>query len=243
VLAKDLAYYRAHFREAVQKDGVICLECGAIFKYLPGHLCKHGLSSEEYRAKWGYNRTTPLERLSTRRKKRRNALAMKLGSLAPRDSHEKALKARRGRPSPYRPERRLETTEAARARVAAGFRRAEQKAQENTRRIPRPKSGFQFSKEDHKVLSLRNRGLWPSEIALLLGLQIQSVRWRLERLRKAGFTFLPPTAPRPIPHRKATDHEILAFAKSGLSIPEIAAKVGISVPTAHRRIKRLTERG
>ena len=56
MLAKDLAYYRAHFREAVQKDGVICLECGAIFKYLPGHLCKHGLSSEEYRAKWGYHR-------------------------------------------------------------------------------------------------------------------------------------------------------------------------------------------
>jgi hypothetical protein len=30
VLAKELAYYRDHFREAVQKDGVICLECGAI---------------------------------------------------------------------------------------------------------------------------------------------------------------------------------------------------------------------
>jgi predicted transcriptional regulator len=50
VLAKELAYYRTHFREAVQKDGVICLECGSIFKYLPGHLCKHNLSSEEYRA-------------------------------------------------------------------------------------------------------------------------------------------------------------------------------------------------
>jgi predicted transcriptional regulator len=74
VLAKELAYYRAHFREAVQKDGVICLECEVIFKYLAGHLCKHNLSSEEYRAKWGYNRTTPLERLSTRRKKRRNAI-------------------------------------------------------------------------------------------------------------------------------------------------------------------------
>jgi predicted transcriptional regulator len=81
VSAKELAYYRAHFREAVQKDGVICLECGAIFKYLPGHLCKHSLSSHEYRAKWGYNRTTPLERLATRRKKRRNALRMKFGSL------------------------------------------------------------------------------------------------------------------------------------------------------------------
>jgi ROS/MUCR transcriptional regulator protein len=84
VLAKELAYYRAHFREAVQKDGVICLECGAIFKYLPGHLCKHNLSSDEYKAKWGYNRTTPLETLSTRRKKRRNAIAMKFWTLTPR---------------------------------------------------------------------------------------------------------------------------------------------------------------
>jgi ROS/MUCR transcriptional regulator protein len=40
VSGKELTYYRAHFREAIQKDGVICLECGAIFKYLPGHLCK-----------------------------------------------------------------------------------------------------------------------------------------------------------------------------------------------------------
>ena len=48
MFTKELAYYRAHFREAVQRDGVICLECGAIFKYLPGHLCKHKLSSHEY---------------------------------------------------------------------------------------------------------------------------------------------------------------------------------------------------
>jgi predicted transcriptional regulator len=50
-------------------DGVICLECGAVFKRLPGHLCKHNLSSD-YKAKWGYNRTTPLETLSTRKKKK-----------------------------------------------------------------------------------------------------------------------------------------------------------------------------
>ena len=92
MLSQELAYYRAHFREAVQKDGVICLERGSIFKYLPGHLCKHNLSSDEYKAKWGYNRTTPLERLWTRRKKRRNTLSMKLGSLCPRGSLEKVIK-------------------------------------------------------------------------------------------------------------------------------------------------------
>ena len=94
MLVKELAYYRTHFREAVQKDGVICLECGAIFKYLPAHLCKHNL--------WGYNRTTPLERLSTRRKKQSTALSMKLGSLSPRGSLERAIKASQGCAWPYR---------------------------------------------------------------------------------------------------------------------------------------------
>jgi DNA-directed RNA polymerase specialized sigma24 family protein len=124
----------------------------SLFKYLPDHLCKHNLTSEEYRAKWEYNRTTPLERLITRRKKRRNALEIELGSLAPRDAHEKALKARRGHGLPYRPERRLVGTEAA-------------------------------------------------------------------------------------------DDEVLTLARSGLSIPEIAAKVGMATPTVHKRIKRLQERG
>jgi DNA-binding MarR family transcriptional regulator len=237
MLAKELAYYRAHFREAVQKDGVICLECGAIFKYLPGHLCKHNLSSEEYRVKWGYNRTTPLERLITRRKKRRNALRMKFGSLAPRDAHEKATKARRGHGLPYRPERRLVTTEAARARVAADFRRMEQS------QVTRPKDGLELSKEDHKVLSLRKRGFWPSEIAAVLRITVHSVTYRLERLKKAGFTFSQRTVPRPIPHRKVTDEEILTLARSGLSIPEIAARLGMSMPNAHRRIKRFTREG
>jgi hypothetical protein len=118
VLAKELAYYRAHFREAIQKDGVICLECGAIFRRLAGHLCKHNLTSDEYKAKWGYNRTTPLEILSTRRKKRRTAIAMKLWTLTPHDSQQKATKAMRGHRWPYRPERRLIQTEAARARLA-----------------------------------------------------------------------------------------------------------------------------
>jgi ROS/MUCR transcriptional regulator protein len=234
VLAKELAYYRAHFREAVQKDGVICLECGSTFKYLPGHLYKHKLSSDEYRAKWGYNRTTPLERLITRRKKKRNAIAMKFGSLAPRDAHQKATKARRGHGLPYRPERRLVTTETARTRVAASFRRVEQ------RHLTAPRDGLALSKEDRQVLSLRNRGLWPSEIAVLLRMPVRSVDYRLERLKKAGFTFSPPTGPRPIPHRKVTDDELLNLARSGLSIPEIAVKLGMGMANAHRRIKRLS---
>jgi hypothetical protein len=71
------------------------------------------------------------------------------------------------------------------------------------------------SKDDHKILSLRNRGLWPVEIASILGIRVQSVRYRLERLGKERFTFPPPTGPRPIPHRKVTDDNLLTLARSG----------------------------
>jgi hypothetical protein len=227
---------------------VICLECGAIFKYLPGHLCKHNLSSEEYRAKWGYNRTTPLERLITRRKKRRNALAMKLWRLTPRNAYQKGVKARRGHGSPYRPERRLIDTEAARARVATGFQRAESQARKFQTRPKRwpalgLESNFQPSKQDRRILSFRNRGLWPIEIASLVGIGVELVHHRLGQLKRKGVNLRPLTRPRPLPHRKVTDDEVLTWVKSGLSIPEIAAKVGIAVSSVHRRIKRLQGRG
>jgi hypothetical protein len=247
VSSKELAYYRAHFREAVQKDSVICLECGLTFKSLPQHLGKHELSSHEYRAKWGYNRTTPLERLSTRRKKRRNALAMKFAQLSPRSSLQKATKAIRGRPWPYRPEARLNQTEAARARLAVSFRLAKLKPKSKSHRHLRPSaptaaSRFKTSGKDLKIVSLRRKGLWASQIASRLRIDVRSVLCRLQRLRQRGFTIPRPISPRPHPLRKVNDKEILALVREGLSLPEIAAKVGISTPNAHRRIKRLTER-
>jgi DNA-binding CsgD family transcriptional regulator len=239
------------FGRPFKKDGVICLECGSMFKYLPGHLCKHNLSSHEYRAKWGYNRTTPLEGLSTRRKKRRNAIAMKFGAMTPSNAHQKATKARQGHGLPYRPERRLIDTEAARARLATGFRRTGQRVRSRvgtsdgigSHRYIRSRSNgdLKLSKEDHKILALRKKGRWPSEIAALLGIGLQSVRYRLDRLKNVGFTFSPRTAPRPIPHRKVTNDELLTLARSGLSIPEIATRLGMGMANAHRRIKRLTE--
>ncbi len=244
MLAKELAYYRAHFREAVQKEGIICLECGSILKALAQHLVKHQLSSAEYKAKWGYNRTTPLERLITRRKKRRHAFAMKLWRLTPRGAHLKASKARQRLHLTYRPERRLADTEAARAKLAAGFRRAKLRVRRFQTRTERPRrfrfnSNFHTSKEDRKILSLRNKGLWPTEIAPLLGIRVKLVHYRLYLLKKNGFALRPPTRPRPSPRRKVTDDKVLMLVRSGLSMREIAAKVGVSVPAVYRRIKRL----
>jgi predicted transcriptional regulator len=57
---------------SLQKNKVICLECGQEFKMLsPKHLKSHGLTSREYRVKYGFSLRQPLcaKSLSERRKK------------------------------------------------------------------------------------------------------------------------------------------------------------------------------
>lgn len=68
------------------------------------------------------------------------------------------------------------------------------------------------------------------------------VHLRLQELKKAGFTIPRVTIPRPNPLRKVSDEKILALAQSGLSIPEIAGKVGIATNNVWKRIKHLSKR-
>jgi len=58
--------------KSLQKNKVICLECGQEFKMLsPKHLKSHGLTSREYRVKYGFSLRQPLcaKALSDKRKK------------------------------------------------------------------------------------------------------------------------------------------------------------------------------
>lgn len=58
--------------KSIQKNKIVCLECGQEFKMLsPKHLKSHGLTGREYRAKWGLSLRQPLcaKSLSDRRKK------------------------------------------------------------------------------------------------------------------------------------------------------------------------------
>lgn len=59
--------------KSIRKNKIICLECGAEFKQLTnGHLKEHGLTTKEYRKKYGFTARQPLsaQSLSARRKKR-----------------------------------------------------------------------------------------------------------------------------------------------------------------------------
>jgi len=58
--------------KSLQKNKVICLECGQEFKMLsPKHLKSHDLTSREYRVKYGFSLRQPLcaKALSEKRKK------------------------------------------------------------------------------------------------------------------------------------------------------------------------------
>jgi predicted transcriptional regulator len=58
--------------KSIQKNRIICLDCGQEFKMLsPKHLRSHGLTGRQYREKWGFPLRQPLcaKALSERRKK------------------------------------------------------------------------------------------------------------------------------------------------------------------------------
>ena len=59
-------------KKSIQKNKIICLECGQEFKMLsPKHLRSHGLTAKEYRKKYGFSARQPLcaKSLSERRSK------------------------------------------------------------------------------------------------------------------------------------------------------------------------------
>ncbi|WP_035246272.1 MucR family transcriptional regulator [Desulfogranum mediterraneum] len=59
-------------KKSIQRNKVICLECGQEFKMLsPKHLKSHDLTSKEYRKKYGFSARQPLcaKSLSERRSK------------------------------------------------------------------------------------------------------------------------------------------------------------------------------
>ncbi|MGD9949114.1 MAG: MucR family transcriptional regulator [Desulfobulbus sp.] len=48
-------------KKSIQKNKIVCLECGQEFKMLsPKHLRSHGLNGKEYRKKYGFSARQPL---------------------------------------------------------------------------------------------------------------------------------------------------------------------------------------
>ena len=66
-------------KDAVREGSVICLECGAKFKMLTKrHLAQHGLTPDEYKAKWGLKKNASLACKSLQRMRRKKMQDMQL---------------------------------------------------------------------------------------------------------------------------------------------------------------------
>ncbi len=64
-------------RRSVHRDYVVCLECGHQGRTLKRHLATHGLTAEEYRARWNLSREHPM--VAPAYRERRSQLAKQLG--------------------------------------------------------------------------------------------------------------------------------------------------------------------
>lgn len=66
-------------KNAIREKSVVCLECGKTFKVLTKrHLALHGLTPEEYKAKWGLKKNTALiaKGLARQRKNKMNEMQL-----------------------------------------------------------------------------------------------------------------------------------------------------------------------
>ena len=66
-------------KKSVKEKSVTCLECGKSFKILTKrHLAQHGLTTEEYKAKYGMKKNTALVCKALQRERRKKMAEMQL---------------------------------------------------------------------------------------------------------------------------------------------------------------------
>jgi len=72
--------FTADPKQSIQRNKVICLECGKEFKQITNrHLKSHGLTAKEYRKKWGFSARLPLAAKALTAKRRKTAKTLGLG--------------------------------------------------------------------------------------------------------------------------------------------------------------------
>jgi hypothetical protein len=131
---QELEYYRLHLVEALGEDGVVCLECGRVYRAVGYHIKVHGLTSDAYREIWGYNRTGGLMIPALREERRQLTIARQLHTLVPADLRLERLKAARRSSWTPRLQSRVARSKAMRARLAGGWRPPTTKADNETLR-------------------------------------------------------------------------------------------------------------
>jgi len=228
---KSLAYHRRHSQEAIGEDFIVCLECGGHFHSLAVHLSSmHGLTSSEYREKWGYPPATALMDIETRlvfSRAARKRLAEGWVPPITRKADDQTVRRlfTEGLNVPAIAERTGLTEHSVYAKLY--------KLRLSRRRVP-----------NDQLIDLCRQGLWVSEIAARTGLPTGTIYSRLERIRERGVRLPPPKGPRPRGDaRRVPASHILTLARRGLTPAAIAARVGIRAASVKRRLWIFRKRG
>ena len=78
-------------KKSIKEKSVTCLECGKSFKILTKrHLAQHGLTSEEYRDKYGLKKGTALVCKALQRERRKKMAEMQLWEKRRKPEYKKA---------------------------------------------------------------------------------------------------------------------------------------------------------
>lgn len=220
--ASALASYRTHILEAIGEDAIVCLECGGLYQALPNHLrLTHDLPVEDYKARWGYNRSTGLYCRVLAERFRAQAEAVGLGQHGTPERAKQASEAQRGGYT-LRQEGRLH--------------------QEASRLEGRWLHPWQ-KLTDENLIRLTLQGLGSFAIATRTGVHPRNVRARVATLKARGIS-LPRPQPRwNPPNRKVTDEAILAGLAQGLTHQAIAERTGVSRKAITARVAHLRARG
>ena len=104
---KKLARLRTKPLDSIQRNRVVCLECGKEFKQLTSkHLQNHGMDAKAYRKKYGFKARQPLTAKTLTAKRRKTAKELGLGEklqaarktkakAAPKPAAKKAVKRKK----------------------------------------------------------------------------------------------------------------------------------------------------
>jgi DNA-binding NarL/FixJ family response regulator len=263
VTPADLDHYRTDIRAVWREDGVVCLECGRVCKFLLPHVRRaHELTPDDYRAKWGYNRTAAFVSPDFAARLRELALRRDIGRRATRELVARA-RALLPRPMERRRQARLDLRERktrahdedvlALARAGLGPRQIARRLAVSTITTQRHLRALRergllpappgLSPRFTRILELARLGLWRSEIAQRLGLSGSNVASAMSKLRARGVDVPTPRRPRPHPRRKLGDAEFVELLRQGLGDAEIAERSGLRRATIVSKRCNLRKRG
>jgi predicted transcriptional regulator/transposase len=273
VSGQELEYYRAHIREAAQEDGVVCLECGGVYKFIGAHVPVHGMTGAEYRERWGYNRGSGLVSFTLHERRRQIALDRNFGAMTPPGSYRKAKQVQLKVRSRRRAEASLNMGDRNRAKYATGWRPSEKRKVPDETFRGLVAEGLDFraiaarvkrhplyirarlralglvqirrraTVPDADLLALRAAGLWNREIAQRTGLSLPGVNGRFQKLRRKGVAVPSPPGPQPNAMRRVSDEQLLALVREGLRPAEMTRRLGVGLAQVSRRLATLRQRG